>query len=84
MQPRHLLTAVAGWIGNLVIGLFESEPTAPIPSQDYAVVIDRENGRVVLRRAGTEVPSASVLEELTADLEALSIRQFRTKWGISA
>jgi hypothetical protein len=59
-----------------------SHPDAPFPSQDRVVFVDLKTDDVVLRRSGSDVPANDMLSDLEADLKGLSIRQYRTKWGI--
>jgi hypothetical protein len=73
---------IVAWIGNLVASVTAQHPDAPFPSQDRVIVVDLKTQRTVLKRGGSDVPAEQMLSELEADLERLSIRQFRTKWSI--
>jgi hypothetical protein len=80
-RPQVLRTAA--WIGNWAVGLFAGEPETPFPVEDRVVVTDSRTNRIVLKRAADpEIVPDGLLTEISADLKALSIRQFRTKWDI--
>jgi len=82
LVPRSRRMKSAAWLGNLAVSLIGQQPDAPFTSQDAVVIVDSCTNRIVLKRSGTEVPAAQTLNDFTVDLEDLSIRQFRTKWGI--
>jgi hypothetical protein len=83
LVPRSEPAKFAALIGNLVASAFASHATAPFPSQDRVIVVDMKTHDVVLTRGGSDVPANDLLSELEADLERLSIMQFRTKWDIA-
>lgn len=82
LEPRSEPARIAAFIGNLVASMTASHPDTPFPSQDRVIVVDLKTRDVVLRRGGSDVPASETLSELEADLEKLSVRQFRTKWDI--
>jgi hypothetical protein len=67
----------------MVASALASHPDVPFPSQDRVIVADVETNRVVLTQKGPELPATTLLSEVSTDLEALSIRQFGLKWGIT-
>jgi hypothetical protein len=73
---------MAAFIGNLAASLALRQADVPFPSQDRVIVVDMRTHNVVLRRGGSDVPADEMLSELEADLQKLSIRQFRSKWDI--
>ena len=72
----------AAFVGNFIVSLIAGQGDAVFPSQDRVVVVDRRTDRVVFRWGGSDVPVADYVNDISADLPRLSIRQFRTKWGI--
>jgi hypothetical protein len=72
----------AAFMGNFIVSLIAGQGDAVFPSQDRVVVVDRRTDRVVFRWAGSDVPVADYLSDMSTDLPRLSVRQFRTKWGI--
>jgi hypothetical protein len=76
-RARKLRAGALNWTATLLVGALNG-PTVVLETADVLSVVDRENGVVALtRRAGS-----SDGEELGSDLKKLSVRQFRTKWGI--
>jgi hypothetical protein len=69
----------------LIIALipFWWDASGHIPSQDYAIVVEKRNGEVIYRYGGTEFPSSEIVSEMRDDLDVLSVSEFQTKWDIS-
>jgi hypothetical protein len=74
---RKLEAAALNWTATIVVGALNG-PTVVIETADVLSVVDRDKGVVALTRRA----SSAEAEEIGTDLEKLSLRQFRTKWGI--
>jgi hypothetical protein len=83
LARRPEVLRAAAWRGNWAVGLFAGDPETPFPVEDRVIVTDsRTNRRVLKRGTDPEIVPGGLLTEISKDLKALLIRQFRTKCDI--
>lgn len=69
---------IVNWtVSLLLLPLLES-PVQVVSTSDVVSLLDAETGSTVLRRKA----ESSEVAEIRDDLDALSVAQFQTKWGI--